>query len=152
MPQRAKPVAVFPELPTQMEEDDAVSEMDVDTKRTEVLADSPRPYEASLGFMSEDEEDEEDEDEDEGDDMDDWLRLDEAEAREADQHVAWVRSNFRDDVDLLDTTMVAEYADEIFAHMEELEQTVMPNPGYMKFQTEIEWQVDVSPMIICANQ
>lgn len=57
-----------------------------------------------------------------------------------------VRSRFKDDVDMFDTTMVAEYADEIFEHMEYLEGEVMPNPKYMDFQTEIEWCV-ASPFV-----
>ncbi|KAK9893662.1 hypothetical protein P389DRAFT_184454 [Cystobasidium minutum MCA 4210] len=35
--------------------------------------------------------------------------------------------------------MVAEYSEEIFEYMEELEADSMPNPNYMDLQTEIEW-------------
>lgn len=38
-----------------------------------------------------------------------------------------------------DTSMVAEYADDIFSYMSECERNTMPNPRYMEFQTEIQW-------------
>lgn len=54
-------------------------------------------------------------------DEDDWLRLSEEEALLARAELDDIQEHFQDDIDLLDTTMVAEYADEIFAHMERLE-------------------------------
>ncbi|KDN53413.1 A/B/D/E cyclin [Tilletiaria anomala UBC 951] len=38
-----------------------------------------------------------------------------------------------------DTTMVAEYSEEIFAYMSECEMSTMAKPNYMDFQTEIQW-------------
>lgn len=70
--------------------------------------------ESSIGDMS----DEEDEDEE---DDDNWLRMSEEETARAEQELALVRSTFQDDVDMFDTTMVAEYADDIFSHMGYLE-------------------------------
>jgi hypothetical protein len=62
-----------------------------------------------------------DDDEDELEDPDDWTRMDAGEADECQTILDDVRRNFEDDVDLFDTTMVAEYAEDIFAYMEELE-------------------------------
>lgn len=54
-------------------------------------------------------------------DDDDWLRMSEEDALLCRAELDDVQANFQDDIDLLDTTMVAEYADEIFAHMDFLE-------------------------------
>lgn len=62
----------------------------------------------------------EDEDEEEIDE-DDWVRMDDGEDEEARLAIEQVRLEFQDEVDIFDTTMVAEYADDIFAYMEELE-------------------------------
>jgi hypothetical protein len=70
---------------------------------------------------------------------DDWLRMTNEEMISAEQEMQLVRSRFHDEIDMFDTTMVEEYADDIFKHMEELELTAMPNPRYMESQTEIEW-------------
>lgn len=43
------------------------------------------------------------------------------------------------DDDTYDISMVAEYAEEIFTYMKELEVRFQPNPGYMDTQTEIHW-------------
>ncbi|SPO37552.1 related to b-type cyclin 2 [Pseudozyma flocculosa] len=40
-----------------------------------------------------------------------------------------------------DTTMVAEYAPEIFAYMSRCEKQTMANPNYMEFQNEIQWHM-----------
>lgn len=79
------------------------------------------------------EEDSEDEDDD------DWLRMSEEETERCVQELQHVQATFHDEIDMFDTTMVAEYADDIFAHMEQLEEATMPHPRYMDFQTEIEW-------------
>ncbi|KAJ3300401.1 hypothetical protein HK104_000915 [Borealophlyctis nickersoniae] len=41
--------------------------------------------------------------------------------------------------DMCDPCMVAEYAEEIFAYMKELEVATMPNPLYMDDQKELHW-------------
>ncbi|KAK9470773.1 A/B/D/E cyclin [Dipodascopsis tothii] len=46
-----------------------------------------------------------------------------------------------DEDDRLDITMVAEYGDEIFAYMRELELVLRPNAGYMDIQTEVHWSM-----------
>ncbi|RDL32001.1 Cyclin-like protein [Venustampulla echinocandica] len=40
-----------------------------------------------------------------------------------------------------DTSMVAEYGDEIFAYMRELEMRMLPNAHYMDNQAEIQWSM-----------
>lgn len=55
------------------------------------------------------------------DDEDNWMRLHPDDELASHHELLAVRQTFQDDIDLLDTTMVAEYADEIFNHMEELE-------------------------------
>jgi G2/mitotic-specific cyclin 3/4 len=40
-----------------------------------------------------------------------------------------------------DTSMVAEYGDEIFSYMRDLEQRMSPNPRYMEQQQEIQWSM-----------
>ncbi|SMR47666.1 unnamed protein product [Zymoseptoria tritici ST99CH_3D1] len=40
-----------------------------------------------------------------------------------------------------DTSMVAEYGDEIFEYMREVEARMRPNPHYMNEQTEIQWSM-----------
>ncbi|KAI9793900.1 MAG: hypothetical protein M1816_007152 [Peltula sp. TS41687] len=40
-----------------------------------------------------------------------------------------------------DTTLVAEYGDEIFDYMRELEIKMLPNAHYMDIQTEIQWSM-----------
>ncbi|KAJ7650369.1 cyclin [Roridomyces roridus] len=44
-----------------------------------------------------------------------------------------------DDVDIYDTTMVSEYADDIFEYMNELEEKMMPAADYISHQNEITW-------------
>ena len=43
--------------------------------------------------------------------------------------------------DLFDTSMVAEYGDDIFAYMRELEERMRPNAYYMDGQNEIQWSM-----------
>ncbi|KAM3512827.1 hypothetical protein MY11210_003532 [Beauveria gryllotalpidicola] len=40
-----------------------------------------------------------------------------------------------------DVSMVAEYGDEIFDYLHELEIKMLPNPHYMEMQTEIQWSM-----------
>ncbi|KAH9928629.1 cyclin-like protein [Fomitopsis serialis] len=57
--------------------------------------------------------------------------------REIDQ----IKHIYKEPVDEFDTTMVSEYAEDIFDYMNELEDDVLPNPEYMEGQTEINWQM-----------
>lgn len=94
-------------------------------------------------------------------DPENWLVLREEVQRAAEVKIAQVQRDYKEDLDAWDMSMVAEYSDEIFAYMEELEVrraafvcslflqraegclfrqiASMPNPVYMKEQTEIEW-------------
>jgi G2/mitotic-specific cyclin 1/2 len=45
-----------------------------------------------------------------------------------------------EDDDLDDPLMVAEYANEIFEYLRELEVTSIPNPNYMEHQDTLEWK------------
>ena len=112
-----------------------MSEMDVDSRRDamSLLTEKINEEDSAGDLSDEEEEDEEEEDEE------DWLRMSEDEAQRVEEQLATIRSTFKDDVDMFDTTMVAEYADDIFKHMEELELSTLANPQYMKHQSEIEW-------------
>ncbi|KAI5481353.1 G2/mitotic-specific cyclin 3/4 [Pseudohyphozyma bogoriensis] len=73
-------------------------------------------------------------------DEDDWM-VGIEEDEEAGRILREVREEFDEELDYWDTTMVAEYAGEIFQYMGELEESAMPNPRYMEHQTEIEWSM-----------
>ncbi|KAK3378374.1 cyclin-like protein [Podospora didyma] len=45
------------------------------------------------------------------------------------------------DEEAWDVSMVAEYGEEIFGYMRELEAGMLPNPHYMEIQTEIQWSM-----------
>lgn len=124
---QARPIAPVPsranKVSVQREE-----EMEVDSKDQVIqLAED----ELMEDVTSEEEEEEEDEE--------DWLRMTDEEAYTCQSELDRVLTTFHDDVDMFDTTMVAEYADDIFRHMEDLEVSTLPHPRYMDFQTEIEW-------------
>ncbi|CAK5268555.1 unnamed protein product [Mycena citricolor] len=55
------------------------------------------------------------------------------------KEVQAVRDTFQDDVDIYDTTMVSEYAEDIFEYMSDLEEKMMPASNYMDHQNEITW-------------
>ncbi|CAZ82037.1 unnamed protein product [Tuber melanosporum] len=52
-----------------------------------------------------------------------------------------VQREFFDDEDEGDISMVAEYGDEIFEYMRELEAKMLPNAHYMDHQSEIQWSM-----------
>ncbi|TEY54940.1 hypothetical protein BOTCAL_0235g00120 [Botryotinia calthae] len=43
--------------------------------------------------------------------------------------------------EMWDTSMVAEYGEEIFSYMRELENKLLPDPHYMDIQAEIQWSM-----------
>ena len=43
--------------------------------------------------------------------------------------------------EMFDTSMVAEYGDDIFDYMRDLEERMRPNPYYMESQAEIQWSM-----------
>ncbi|KAF4760742.1 hypothetical protein N7455_001404 [Penicillium solitum] len=53
------------------------------------------------------------------------------------------REQTQEDIDeeLLDTTMVAEYGDEIFLHLRKKEIEMLPVPDYMARQSELQWSM-----------
>ncbi|PWW79651.1 hypothetical protein C7212DRAFT_275966 [Tuber magnatum] len=52
-----------------------------------------------------------------------------------------VQREFFDDEDEGDISMVAEYGDDIFEYMRELEAKMLPNAHYMDHQSEIQWSM-----------
>ncbi|KAG6330793.1 hypothetical protein ID866_8298 [Astraeus odoratus] len=70
-----------------------------------------------------------------------WPDVDTERAMKHYKEVSTIQQTFEDEVDLYDTTMVSEYADEIFKYMSDLEDDVMPNPDYMDAQNEITWSM-----------
>ncbi|PFH53068.1 hypothetical protein AMATHDRAFT_138498, partial [Amanita thiersii Skay4041] len=68
-----------------------------------------------------------------------WPQMDTQLLDRCQKEVQAVREHFTDDVNVYDTTMVSEYADDIFQYMSELEEKVMADPNYMDGQTEINW-------------
>ncbi|KIP12160.1 hypothetical protein PHLGIDRAFT_62567 [Phlebiopsis gigantea 11061_1 CR5-6] len=68
-----------------------------------------------------------------------WPELGTARAHKFHAEIERIRETFEDEVDPLDTTMVSEYAEDIFEYMQELEEDCMPNPDYMDGQSEINW-------------
>lgn len=68
-----------------------------------------------------------------------WPNIDTDRAMRHHKQVAKIQESFEDEVDIYDTTMVSEYADDIFQYMSELEEDIMPNPDYMDAQAEVTW-------------
>ena len=54
-------------------------------------------------------------------DPEDWLALRTTVRKEAERRVIEVQKDYKEELDMWDTSMVAEYSDEIFTYMEELE-------------------------------
>lgn len=98
-----------------------------------------KPVESKIQLIEDELMEEASDEEEEEEDDEDWLRMTQQEAEACEAELQRVHSTFTDEVDLYDTTMVAEYADDIFAHMEQLEVATLPHARYMDFQTEIEW-------------
>ncbi|ORY71804.1 cyclin-like protein [Pseudomassariella vexata] len=64
-----------------------------------------------------------------------------AEIEAAKEIVESKRNAVEADEEAWDISMVAEYGDEIFGYMKELEQQLLPNAHYMEIQTEIQWSM-----------
>ncbi|KAJ1307689.1 hypothetical protein OPQ81_001780 [Rhizoctonia solani] len=99
------------------------------------------PVESVPSPVAEEAYDEEDSMEADEYDPEDWLYLSPDRLARSEAQVSSIRETFKDEVDEWDTTMVSEYADEIFAYMESMEAQCMPNPDYISGQTEIEWSM-----------
>lgn len=74
-------------------------------------------------------------------DLTNWLLLGSDEEVECRAVIEAIKRDFQEELDYWDTTMVAEYSEDIFKYMEELEESTLPNPRYMDSQTEIEWDM-----------
>ncbi|CAH7688976.1 G2/mitotic-specific cyclin 3 [Phakopsora pachyrhizi] len=70
-----------------------------------------------------------------------WLLLSLEEEEECKGLIETIKRDFQEELDFWDTTMVAEYSEDIFNYMEQLEESTLPNPRYMDSQTEIEWDM-----------
>ncbi|RYP48955.1 hypothetical protein DL768_005227 [Monosporascus sp. mg162] len=68
-------------------------------------------------------------------------KKDAAELETAKQIVESKRTDEEVEEEAWDVSMVAEYGDEIFDYMRELEMTMLPNAHYMDIQTEIRWSM-----------
>lgn len=79
------------------------------------------PVERVLTPIADDAYDEEDTMDADEYDPEDWLYLSPERLARSEAQVNAVRDTFKDEVDEWDTTMVSEYADEIFAYMESME-------------------------------
>ncbi|GAA5883083.1 hypothetical protein JCM3774_000573 [Rhodotorula dairenensis] len=76
-------------------------------------------------------------------DPDDWLMqlCDPEEAEDSELLIAEIKREFQEEIDYQDISMVAEYSEDVFKYMGELEESSMPNPRYMDHQSEIEWSM-----------
>ncbi|KAF4338163.1 cyclin B3 [Fusarium beomiforme] len=63
------------------------------------------------------------------------------ELEDAREEVERTRTQDEVEEELWDVSMVAEYGDEIFEYMRELEIKMLPNAHYMDTQTEIQWSM-----------
>ncbi|KAJ4141275.1 B-type cyclin [Fusarium equiseti] len=63
------------------------------------------------------------------------------ELEDAREEVERTRTDDEIEEELWDVSMVAEYGDEIFEYMRELEIKMLPNAHYMENQTEIQWSM-----------
>ncbi|EXL80058.1 hypothetical protein FOPG_06262 [Fusarium oxysporum f. sp. conglutinans race 2 54008] len=63
------------------------------------------------------------------------------ELEDAREEVERTRTQDEVEEELWDVSMVAEYGDEIFEYMRELEIKMLPNAHYMDSQTEIQWSM-----------
>ncbi|KAF8206507.1 cyclin-like protein [Mycena galopus ATCC 62051] len=68
-----------------------------------------------------------------------WPDISTDRALQYQKEVQAIRDTFQDDVDIYDTNMVSEYAEDIFEYMSDLEEKMMPSADYMTHQNEITW-------------
>ncbi|KAJ7274453.1 cyclin-like protein [Mycena haematopus] len=68
-----------------------------------------------------------------------WPDVSTERALQYEREVQAIRDTFQDDVDIHDTNMVSEYAEDIFEYMSALEEKMMPSADYMSHQNEITW-------------
>lgn len=152
-------VEVKEELLSEMEIEEAAHDYEDD----ELLV-NEREVEAMINVDSEPELDDEEEVEEEATSLRPqetkppriWPEFSTERANRYRKEVQNIQETFHDEVDMFDTTMVSEYAEDIFEYMCELEvclifflngflltsffqDEMMPNPNYMDGQNEISW-------------
>ncbi|KAF9450329.1 A/B/D/E cyclin [Macrolepiota fuliginosa MF-IS2] len=122
------------------------SEMDIeddpsDDQEDEVEVANEREVENMIGVEHSDEEEDEEEPAQESKHPRIWPEIGTERALRYAKELQAIRETFHDEVDMYDTTMVSEYAEEIFEYMCDLEEEAMPQPDYMSNQTEITWEM-----------
>lgn len=135
---RRTPTEVVAPTPAPVQEDYEMEVEEAITIDTEIEEAPVEPVLSPVADESYEDEDTMDADEY---DPEDWLYLSPERLARSEAQVNAIRETFKDEVDEWDTTMVSEYADEIFAYMESMETQCMPNPDYISGQTEIEWSM-----------
>ncbi|TCD64289.1 hypothetical protein EIP91_004297 [Steccherinum ochraceum] len=140
---------VIADIPTgQQSEDEESDEMDVEEhdptevvdEEDHVLVVSQEEVETMVGVEGEVILDD-DEDELAEKPMRIWPEISTVRANRFRSEIDQIKEVFQDEVDDDDTTMVSEYANEIFSYMNELEEDCMPNADYMSGQSEITWSM-----------
>ncbi|KAJ7284917.1 cyclin [Mycena rebaudengoi] len=141
------------EVDEEEEEEEEGMNMDVEDDEAALLDagadDGPlAPRQEQVGLMLiEDSEDDQLEDEDELEEETTtapkpsrvWPEVNTERALQYQKEVQAIREAFQDDMDIQDTTMVSEYAEDIFDYMCDLEEKMMPGADYMDHQNEITW-------------
>nr|GAT60828.1 predicted protein [Mycena chlorophos] len=122
------------------EDDDEGVQLDDAASESEGEPDAMAISEAEIDQLEDDQEDEEEEETATVPKVPRvWPDISPERALQYQKEVQAVRDAFNDDVDIYDTTMVSEYAEEIFEYMNELEESMMPGADYMDHQNEISW-------------
>ncbi|KAG6831816.1 hypothetical protein H0H92_007493 [Tricholoma furcatifolium] len=145
---RAAPPAVVAQEIEEVRSDDAQIAMDVE----EELAAAEREAEAEDDLLSHeseveamigmDDSDEEDEDVERPAKIQRvWPEVSTQKKEKYRREIDEVHKIFEEEVDVMDPSMVSEYAEEIFEYMSDLEEEMMPSPDYMVDQSDITWSM-----------
>lgn len=127
----SQPVVVQPQDEIDVVKDHPQSEMDieedpVDEPEDDVEVANEREVESMVGVEHSDEDDEEEEPTQESKPPRIWPEIGTERARRYARELQAIRDTFHDEVDMYDTTMVSEYAEDIFEYMCDLEVSVTP--------------------------
>ncbi|KXN91726.1 G2/mitotic-specific cyclin cdc13, partial [Leucoagaricus sp. SymC.cos] len=142
----SQPIVVPAPEEVEVVKDQPQSEMDIedepsDEQEDEAEAANEREVENMVGVEQSDEEAEAQDPAQEPKPPRIWPEIGTERALRYSKELRAIRETFHDEVDMFDTTMVSEYAEEIFEYMCDLEEEVMPQPDYMSNQTEITWEM-----------
>lgn len=142
----SQPIVVPPQEEVETIKDVPQSEMDIEDEPQDELQDevevaNEREVENMIGVQQSDEDEEPLEPAQESKPPRIWPEIGTERAARYAKELQAIRETFHDEVDMLDTTMVSEYAEEIFEYMCDLEEEAMPQPDYMSNQTEITWEM-----------